>query len=125
MANDMGIVDLQLVKEVEVVKGKVNDVVEVFDPLARAEPRMGRGVDGEVFGQFVKERGSNHRPASPVQEEEWRSAPPPLHSCDKLPVPYGYPQFLHATISLHLIAECGFRTFHHSAPSVPSSDSRP
>src|SRR6266404_1232060 len=41
MTNDMGIVDLQLIKEVEVIKGKVNDVVEVFDPLARAKPGMG------------------------------------------------------------------------------------
>src|SRR5947207_3529942 len=97
MTNDMGIVDLQLIKEVEVVQGKVNDVIEVFDPLARAKPGMGRGVDGEVFGQFVKERGSNHRPASSVQEEEWRSAPPPLHRGGELPVPYGYSQFLHAT----------------------------
>src|SRR2546423_12889514 len=46
VANDMGIVDLQLIKEVKVVKSKVNDVVEAFDPLARAKPGMGRGGDG-------------------------------------------------------------------------------
>src|SRR6266508_4210293 len=97
VANDMGIIDLQLIEEVEVIKGKIDYIVEMLNPLARTKPGMSWGVDGEVFGQLVKEWGPNHRSTGPVQEEKRRSAPAPLHRSGELPVPYGYPQCLHAT----------------------------
>jgi hypothetical protein len=46
----MGIIDLQLIEKIEVIECEIDDIVELLNPLARAEPRMSWSVDGEMLG---------------------------------------------------------------------------
>src|SRR6266852_6174722 len=100
MANNMGIIDLQLIKKIKIIEREIDDIVEMFNPLTRAEPRMSRSVNGEMLGQFIEEWGPDHWPTRAMQEEERRAVPTPLHRGGKFPVPDRHPRLLHATISL-------------------------
>src|SRR5229473_1659347 len=100
MANNVGIIDLQLIKKIKVIEREIDNIVEVLNPLSRAEPRMSGSVNGEMLGQLVQERSPNHWPARAMQEEERRAVPTPLHRGGKFPVPDRHPRLLHATISL-------------------------
>src|SRR5215475_10130723 len=100
MTNNVRIIDLQLIKKIEIVESEIDDIVEMINPLAGAEPRMSRSVDGEMLGQLVQERSPNHRATRPMQEEERRATPTPLHRGGKFPVPDRHPHLLHTTISL-------------------------
>jgi hypothetical protein len=66
VANNVGILDLQLIKKIEVIECEIDDIVELINPLARAESRMRRSVDGEMLGQLVQERSPNHRSTRPM-----------------------------------------------------------
>src|SRR5262245_6074207 len=120
MANNMGIVDLQFVKKIKIIEREIDDVIEVLNPLDWTEPRMSRSVHGEMLGQLVQERSPNHRSTRPMQEEERRATPTPLHRGGKFAVPDRHPRLLHATISLNL--KLGTLNFSIAPPPSPDAE---
>ena len=70
MSDDVRLLEPQLVEEVEIVDGEVENVVEVLHTLSGAESGMGWGVHSEAFGQVAEEPRTRHRARSTVQEDE-------------------------------------------------------
>src|SRR5712692_9118986 len=103
MADNVGIIDLQLIKKIKIIEREIDDIVEVLNPLTRAEPRMSRSINGEIFGQLIQERSPNHGPTRAMQEEERRTTPTPLQRGRKCPVPDRHPRLLQSTLSLQNI----------------------